>query len=1343
MIRNFIYQKGRSEKFFTIEIASDSKSFTILQGQRYGDAKKPEKETFASKELCEKKTETLVKAKLKEGYEEIPLGIKNVNPFDLKILADAKKQKSEKLKIDVNQSVDLMNEILGLEFLEDLEIHNVSEIPDRLGSLKNLNDLEIRESKNLKTIPSSLGELTSLTRLTIERTGISTLPDSLANLKNLTNLYVQHNEKLEGLPDCIGSLQSLKLLWASYNREGEDKKGKRPLEISNAIGNLENLDELNLCSNGLSELPPGLAKLKNLTELELNFNVFKNIPECIFEMENLEVLQMIYCPIRSIPKEFTKLENLSRIELEGHEIKNVPEEILEEGVEAIREFLNDSPEKKETRSIVSEGEDLKRSLESHKDALDKFYRAVKGKMYQENTRKKFAELQKYLQGESDEVPKTVKDDLYYFQPITDVLSSFRNWSAVDHRILAYITQGSWAFDKNKKGFFESFYRWLGREVLAHPEDSSLFTDVLSALKKMGQDEAAILSERTHNVDDFVLTEDKKITSIGRYLLDHGEELMPQLLKDGLPSSFVELFVREDFKKIEPHLEEITKIKEYDGTDGKKHIPLETFGILTRVKPELLEPIILDRLENIDCVSCKAELMYDLYEAMPKKYSEKTFEFAKSTLAYISEKKNSNIDRGYRFSWSLTNGRRYEDNTPEFIEWLLKNFGSSLKEEVFAYVEKTKVLDLKVTAVAVKYLGQAAIDIAGEALDMTIKNEDIAGHFRQTFRILSDLDYGKYYDKTWEIAKSEFKKVSETACMALSRLPEEVVVPKAIELLKEKQSYVREAGALTLSLLNTPKSIQGLKVLIETEKNDAVRNFASDLIYDRPNSISIAEAKARIDAAKKLGKLEKPIAKWLDETKLPKILWKDKKPLGPEEVRYLFYRQKTVSEIVVDKELRDVIALVDKNSCKEFSEKLFALIGKNGGFKAPNRFAIGVLGILGNDSVVSPIETVAIKETNLNACACLGLIRSLEAALALDRIVQKFKTKYPNVRDAAQEAFESIAFEMGLTPYELQDRMLPDFGFAGLSKKLNISKTEYTVKISPSLSFVYLNGDGKPVKTPPKQNETEKKKQKEENSLLKETARQFSNNLENSMVVQRKWSIADWKEFYLKNPVANAFAQNFVWTFDSKGKAETNRFHLDGDQILTIEDKPAKIDENAKIYLVHPYLLSEAEKKDWAEKFKTKDVKPTFPQLNRPIHLVPDGDKDKKMSRQFEDGEISGSTFKYRAKKYGWRRGSVVDAGEVSSYKKVFPGEEIEVFVKLQGMNVSAYDYDEQVTIGEFFFANAGSIKTGSYVYDEPRGEEDFRLHSLQKVNPILYSETVYDLKRILESKGKDDAAEEE
>ncbi|WP_244247582.1 DUF4132 domain-containing protein [Leptospira yasudae] len=1332
MIRNFIYQKGRSEKFWTIEVSSDSKSLTTVQGVLHGDSKS-QTESFASEELCQKKTESSIQSKLKEGYEEVPIGIKNVNPFDLKIVADAKKYKSEKLKIDVNQSVDMMNEIIGLEFLKDLEIYNVSEIPDRLGDLKNLTDFEIRESKNLKSIPQSLGQLTGLTRLTIERTSIETLPDSIGNLSNLTNLYVQHNEKLKGLPDALGSLKSLELLWASYNREGEDKKGKRPLEISNAIGNLAKLEELNLCSNGLSDLPKELGNLKNLTELELNFNVFQKIPECVFEMENLEVLQMIYCPIREIPKDFVKLETLSRLELEGHEIKNVPEEILDEGVESIREFLSDSG-KKESKSVVSNSEELKKSLEEHKDSLDKFYRAVKDKMYQESTRKKFAELQTYLSGESDEVPKAVKDDLYYFQSITNVLAPFRNWSAVDHRILAYITQGAWSFDKNNKGFFETFYHWLGKEAASHPEDKNLFADVLNSLREHGLEEGKLLVDRKHKIDDYVFTADHTITSIGRYILEHANELIPDLLKEGFPSEFVELFVREDFKKIEPYLEEITKVKEYDGSDGKKHIPYSTIRILSKAKPSLMEPIVLNRIEAIDCISCKAELMHDLYEAMPEKYSDKAIDSAKQTLVYISEKKNTNLDRGYRFSWSLADGRRYEDNTPEYIEWLLQKFGSQLQTEIFQYVENTKVLDLKVTAVAAKYLGQNAIDIAGEALDMTIQNDDIAGHFRQAFNILSNLDYSKYYDKTWEIAKSEYKKVSETACLALSKLPEDVVLPKAFELLNEKSAHVREAAALVLSLLNTPKAIQGLKPLIEKEKNDDVRNIALKAILKSPTTLTIREAKQRISVAKTLGKLDKPLTKWLDESKLPPLSWKDKKALSAEEMRYLFYRQKTVSAIEIDLELRDILEHIDRSGCEKFSQSLLALIQKNGGFKAPNRFAITVLGIFGTDSIVPALETVAKKEMNLNACSCLGLMHTMTAAGALDRILQTFRTKYPNVREAAAQAFESIAEKMSLTSYELQDKIMPDLGFTDLSKKIKISKVECTQRISPELKFVYQNSDGKEVKTP-KMNEAEKKQNKEQAAILKDAVKQFGINLEYYLVVQRKWACADWKDFFLKNPIANAYAQNFIWVQTLKQSAK--RFYVSEARTLDQNDQTFELDPNAKIHLLHPLSLDEAERTLWSSKLKQKKIDPPIVQLDRETHSVESDEKKKTISRRFEEKSMVGITFKNRAEKFGWRRGSVVDAGEVSSYRKLFPNENVEVYLKLQGLNVQNYDFEEPVTFKEFFFVKHGSIATGSYVYDEPRNEEDHRLIPFEEVDPIVYSETLYDLNRILQSKNEE------
>ncbi|WP_118983847.1 DUF4132 domain-containing protein [Leptospira stimsonii] len=1336
MTRNFIYQKNKSEKFWSIDL--NTKTLTFRQGPRYGESKSST-ETFASEELCRKKADGLIATKLKEGFEEVEIPIGNVNVFALKSIADVQKQKSEQLSINVEGSEELMEEVCKLDWLKRLDLQKVSVLPNLIGNFKNLDHLEIKESESLKSIPDSIGELKTLTWLSIERTSIEFLPESLGKLSNLNRLDIQHNEELKALPKSIGMLHSLETLWVNYNRENDHSstmEERTPIEIPDSIGDLIQLTELYLNSNLLSDLPSSIGKLKNLTDLNLNFNRFTEIPKCIFELKNLETLEMLYSPLKKIPFEFSNLINLTRLDIEGNKIENIPKEIVYEGIEAIRNFLDPKPEEKKKIVSSEDPQEFERSFEQHKEALEKFYRAVKDKAYKEDTKKKLAMLQSFFAGDTNEIPKAINEDQYYFRDIPEVLGPFRTWSAVDFRILSYITQGAWSFKKNKEGFFESFYRWMKKEVLDHPEDQNLFSDILQCLKDYEIDEAKILVERKYKISEMALTSDKKVTSFGKFILANADTLINDFVEEGLPAQFVELLVLEKSELIQSQIPKLTRIKEYEGTDGRKHVPYETIEIICRAFPQKIEPILNDSIQNIDCVSCRAELARIRYESFSEKYKTETIDFIKEILQYISDKKNKNVDRGYNFDWSGGKGY-YRDDTPDFIEWALKTFGKNVKETVFEYVEKTKVLDLNVIGVAVKYLGQEAIDIAGEALDMSIKDDGIAGHFRQIFNILSGLDYTKYYDKTWEIAKSEFKKVSETACLALSRLPEEIVIPRAKELLKEKQTHLREAGALILNLMRTQKSIEALEPLLATEKNDDVRNLAVELLYENTKSVSAEEVKNRIETAKNLGKLEKPLAKWLDETKLPKVLWKDKKPLSSEEVRYLFYRQKTRSEIVLDSELKDVLEQIDKNSFETFSKELLSLIQKNGGFKAPNRFAISILGIFGKENVISELETVAKKETNLNACACLGLMNSMAAARALDRIRQTFRTKYPNVREAAEQGFESIASKMLLTPYELQDRMLPDFDFKDLSKKININKIEYTARISKDLKFTYWDESNKEVKSP-KWSEAEKKKNKEEATLLKDSIKQFGTNMEYYLVVQRRWPVEEWKELFLKNPIANAFARNYVWVKISKKNQERENFYVSEINILNIEDKKLNTEDVSKIHLLHPLSLDEEEKRLWLGKWENLKIRPPIPQLTRDTYLLIEEDRKKKISFQFEDKSLRGSTFKYRAEKFGWRRGSVVDSGGISSYHKLFPNEEVEVFLKIEGLNVQSYDYDQPMTFREFFFVNRGSITTGSYIYDEPRGEEDPRLLPFESVNPIVYSETLYDLHRILQDKNEEE-----
>ena len=118
------------------------------------------------------------------------------------------------------------------------------------------------------------------------------------------------------------------------------------------------------------------------------------------------------------------------------------------------------------------------------------------------------------------------------------------------------------------------------------------------------------------------------------------------------------------------------------------------------------------------------------------------------------------------------------------------------------------------------------------------------------------------------------------------------------------------------------------------------------------------------------------------------------------------------------------------------------------------------------------------------------------------------------------------------------------------------------------------------------------------------------------------------------------------------------------------------------------------------------------------------------------------TFKGRAERLGWTRGSVCDAGCISFYLKRFPTAGVDVFVETEGMYVGIDMYTD-IKLGKTFFVKYGGVQIGSYVYDEPGDANDPRLVSYGDVPAIAFSEAMGDLTRIAgKSEGQQSEAED-
>jgi len=1334
MIRHFICQKGNSDKFWTIQVTGNTIITTYGKNNSYTEPKSTKNE-YPTSEKCLQEADKLIAAKLKDDYEEVLLNFPGVPVYILKIVQDSIENKVEKLHVDTYNSEGLLKVICTIIGLKDLELYNVKIIPPEIGNLQNLIDFSIKNSQELKNIPKEFGLLKKLKRLEIEGTGLEQLPDEIGNFQNLEDLRISNNRKLKSLPQSIGLLINLDDAYIQGNG-GE----KIELGIPKEIGNLKKIVRLQLPSNNLKSIPAEIGKLKTLTELDLNFNHIKELPKEIYNLENLETLELSYNQLTVLPKELVQLKNLSDISLENNPIKNIPEDILYEGIEAIVDFLSGS-EKLANQKIASPvSQDLiEQNQKKYKEKIEAFIRTSKSKIYKPTTLKMLDEIISFLSGKTNEVPMAKTEDEYYFESIMDVFSPFKEWTFVDRRILDYITQDAWSFKKDKDGFYDSFYRWFAKEISKNDYDG-FYNDVIQEIKARGIKEELILKHSLSELDDHLLNTSRGATSFGQYLISNMNSMMNAIIsiakeKTHIKDCLIELFLKYKEKEFEPFLPELVVMDNYEGSDGSNHAPYSLLETLCKINKTKYEHYLNEFLPQTDCKSCSAEMGRIMKEFYSDKYNNVVFEIAQNTLKHISTKRNKKGDDRYEFYWSQA--ERWTDGTPQYIDWILTSFGKQAQEIIFKYVSDTKILDLEVIRVVVKHLGQDAVDIASEALNMTITGNDIAAHFRKLFPILSGLDFSKYHDKVWEIAKSEFKQVRQTACLALCKLDTKIVTPKAIELLDSKKSHEREAGILILSLINNDESIQILKSLLDSEKNDDARDIIVECIYKNEQSISIEDVDNRVKSAAKRGKLDKPVAKWLDEHSLPKIKWNTGKEIESDTIRFLLHRQTRQKEIICDYESNAIYTLIDKKSSGEFALTLLNLILKNGGAKAQNRFALSVVGMLGDSSIIPVLKDLAIKTMNENACATLGLNISLDAARALNKIIQFFRIKYPNVKNAANEGFNAIAGKMGLTAFELSDKMLPDFGFVHLARTFNSDNQTYTVQIDSNFKLEYKDANNKIIKSLPKGVSPQLTAEfKDLGSQIKEAVKQLKINLEYYLVIQRKWIKDDWENYFLTNALAFSFARNFVWATFEKNKLVSTFNVNDDTSFSNTKGELIQLSPNTGIGLVHPLDLTDQERKVWMNVLSKNNLKPPFCQIDRPVYTVSPQEANKSISFMFDETELNGLTFKSRAEKLGWHRGSVIDSGEVSSYRKAFENKQIEVFIKTSGMGVQFYD--DNMTLGEFFFVKLGSVVTGSYTYDEPRNENDDRLIKFSDVPKIVYSETLADLYNITKSDEKEE-----
>lgn len=216
----------------------------------------------------------------------------------------------------------------------DISNNNLEMIPESLAArLLNMVELDVH-SNQLKTLPNSIGCLSKLKTLNVSGNHIQSFPKTIENCRALEDLNANFNQ-LTTLPDTIGfELINLRKLSVNSNKL---------IFLPTSTSHLTNLRHLDVRLNCIRSLPEDLENLINLEVLNVsqNFQYLEKLPYSIGLLMSLVELDVSYNKITTLPDSIGCLKRLSKLSVEGNPLVSPPPEVVEHGVQAIKEYMSE------------------------------------------------------------------------------------------------------------------------------------------------------------------------------------------------------------------------------------------------------------------------------------------------------------------------------------------------------------------------------------------------------------------------------------------------------------------------------------------------------------------------------------------------------------------------------------------------------------------------------------------------------------------------------------------------------------------------------------------------------------------------------------------------------------------------------------------------------------------------------------------------------------------------------------------------------------------------------------------------------------------------------------------
>lgn len=791
----------------------------------------------------------------------------------------------------------------------------------------------------------------------------------------------------------------------------------------------------------------------------------------------------------------------------------------------------------------------------------------------------------------------------------------------------------------------------------------------------------------------------------------------------------------------------------------------TYGRIARANPTRFAAKAFAFFEKLENAHARLYLITTLAKAVPGKYmdaasAEVTSYLRQETIpedplgCYCSEfMLQHNLPGALELICKWMSGFREANpwNAPfqreRVINWALKNRPADVVPMAEAC---TRCPAANVVLLGIKVWKQQGVGGASERFHEAIKRALAQADSSAIVSAIGearDWDIQRTSEDIWPFIQHKSRPVRGAAARALAGLGYAAAGERALKLLAHKKADIRQAAVTLLSQMNDALASRALKLHLDAEENDDVRDSILLVLESSGSGAALSPAEQQERIARTLAKSKAPPAAWIDVKALA-FKKRDGSGFTPDETLYVLIRQSRCKEMRADLEAKPLIASLDRAGSADAALALLQGF-LNSEQDASDRWALALAALTGDDRLVPVLHKAILHwadnsrgklaEYGVQALALLGT----EAALmVVDSLSVRFRSKNKNIGQAAADAFASAAEARGVTVEELGDLVVPWLGFEpGKPRLIDTGKSQAEARIDTELKLSFRDvKTGKVMSKLPSGASAELQTEfKTLAGTLKEAMKAQLLRIETLLVRQFQWPTARWRDLYLAHPLLRPFTQRLVWGWQEAGGKLGQTFRgLDDASLTDLEDNAVVLPEEGSVSLVHPLDLPEDARAAWLQHFADYGIVPPFPQLDRPVVRVKPEEAGVKFGRQVHGTDLNAMTFRNRAEKLGWSRGSVCDGGGITGYRKIFSGAGVEAFLSLEGMFIGI-GVDDTIQLGEVCFVRASSVKVGSYTYDEPSKNDDPRLIAFGNVPEVPFSEVMGDLAKIAGTAAKAEA----